>query len=323
MAVAVAVAVASPSRRRSVATTTVAPRQHGEGRSINEITRGLEFPEGPIAMNDGSVLVVEIEGGNLTRVTPDGARTVVGACGGGPNGAAIGPDGHAYVCNDGGLGFTTIDGIRQPFELAADNTGGSIQRVELATGVVETVYTHCGDTPILSGNDIVFDTNGGFYFNDTVAGTVYYARPDGSSIHVAASGLEIPNGLGLSPDQSRIYASETYSGRIVFWDVLDVGTLSDSFVELYSTEGRHHWDGLAIDSEGNVCAANLQESGITVVSPDGRVTGQVTVPEHDPFVTNICFGGPDLRTAYITSSGLGRLYATEWHCPGLRLNYDG
>jgi gluconolactonase len=165
------------------------------------------------------------------------------------------------VCNDGGLGFTTIDGIRQPFELAADNKGGSIQRVDLATGAVETVYTHCGDTPILSGNDIVFDTDGGFYFNDTVAGVVYYGQPDGSSIHVAATGVQIPNGLGLSPDQTRLYASETYTGRIVFWDVTGVGTLSDSFVELYSTEGRHDWDGLAIDSEGNVCAADLQESG--------------------------------------------------------------
>jgi gluconolactonase len=273
-------------------------------------------------MGDGSVLVVEIEGGNLTRVSPDGTRTVVGQCGGGPNGAAIGPDGHAYVCNDGGLGFTTIDGIRQPFELAADNKGGSIQRVDLATGAVEAVYTHCGDAPILSGNDIVFDTEGGFYFNDTVAGVVYYGQPDGSSIHVAATGVQIPNGLGLSPDQTRLYASETYTGRIVFWDVTGVGTLSDSLVELYSTEGRHHWDGLAIDIEGNVCAADLQESGVTIISSEGRVVGKVTVPDHDPFVTNICFGGPDMRTAFFTSSGLGRLYRTEWHCPGLKLNYN-
>ena len=289
---------------------------------MDEVTRGLQFPEGPIAMDDGSVLVVEIEGGTLTRVAPDGAHTVAGQCGGGPNGAAVGPDGHVYVCNDGGLGFTTVDGIRQPFELAADNEGGSIQRVDLSTGDVETVYTHCGDTPILSGNDIVFDDGGGFYFNDTVAGVVYYARPDGSSIRVAATGVEIPNGLGLSPGGTRLYATETYTGRIVFWDVVGVGTLSDTPIELYSSEGRHHWDGLAIDSEGNVCAADLQESGITVVSPDGRVTGKVTVPEHDPFVTNICFGGADLRTAFITSSGLGRLYSTRWHCPGLRLNFN-
>ena len=52
------------------------------------------------------------------------------------------------------------------------------------------------------------------------------------------------------------------------------------------------------------------------------MVGKVTVPDHDPFVTNICFGGADMRTAFITSSGLGRLYRTEWHCPGLRLNYN-
>jgi gluconolactonase len=266
--------------------------------------------------------VVEIEGGNLTRVSPDGTVTVVGRCGGGPNGAAVGPDGHVYVSNDGGLSFKTVDDIRQPFDRGADYEGGSIQRVDLATGLVETVYTHCGDTPITSGNDIVFDAHGGFYFNDTGAGFVYYGLPDGSSIHLAASGLQLNNGLGLSPEGDRLYASETYTGRIVYWDVVGAGSLSDSFVELYSTEGRHSWDGLAIDSEGNVCAADLEESGITAISPEGQVVAKVTVPVHDPFVTNVCFGGPDHRTAFITSAGRGLLYSTEWRCPGLRLNYN-
>ena len=298
------------------------PGLQREGRAINEVTRGLEFPEGPIAMGDGSVLVVEIEGGNLTRVSPDGTRTVVGRCGGGPNGAAIGPDGHAYVCNDGGLGFTTIDGIRQPFELAADNKGGSIQRVDLTTGAVETVYTHCGDAPILSGNDIVFDTHGGFYFNDTVAGVVYYGQPDGSSIHVAATGVQIPNGLGLSPDQDA---------------ALRVGDLHRSHRLLGRDRGRH--------AVGLLCRALLGGGPPRLGRPGDRQRGQrvrgrpagvgdhrdlarrsrrgkVTVPEHDPFVTNVCFGGADMRTAFITSSGLGRLYSTEWHCPGLRLNYN-
>ncbi len=273
-------------------------------------------------MDDGSVLVVEIEGGSLVRVTPDGSVSVVSPCGGGPNGAAIGPDGAVYVSNDGGLAFKTVAGIRQPFDQAADYHGGSIQRIDLATGSLQTLYTHCGDTPITSGNDIVFDTHGGFYFNDTSAGLVYYGLADGSSIHLAAGDLQLNNGLGLSPDQGRLYASETYTGRIVYWDVVGVGALSDSFAVLYSTEGRHHWDGLAIDSEGNVCAADLQESGITAVSPEGRVVAKVTVPVHDPFVTNVCFGGPDMRTAFITSAGRGRLYATQWHCRGLRLNYN-
>src|SRR5207247_5661293 len=70
---------------------------------IREITSGLEFPEGPVAMNDGSVLVVEIKRGTLTRVRPDGSKEVVAETGGGPNGAAIGPDGMVYICNNGGI----------------------------------------------------------------------------------------------------------------------------------------------------------------------------------------------------------------------------
>jgi gluconolactonase len=289
---------------------------------VEEMGRGLRFPEGPIALSDGSVLAVEIEGGTLARVATDGTVHRVAECGGGPNGAAVGPDGHVYVCNDGGLAFHSVGDIREPYALAPGHTGGSIQRVDLATGGVETVYTHCGDTPILGGNDIVFDTDGGFYFNDTSGNAIYYARPDGSWIRPAATGVQTPNGLGLSPDQSRLYASETYTGRILWWEVLGPGELSDSPTLLFSAEGAHHWDGLAVDGEGNVCGADLQESGITAISPEGKVVAKVTVPVHDPYVTNICFGGPDLRTAYITSSGLGLLYATEWFCPGLRLNFN-
>jgi gluconolactonase len=101
---------------------------------MREVGRGLAFPEGPIALDDGSVLVVEIAAGNLTRVDPAGIVTVVAHCGGGPNGAALGPDGAVYVCNDGGLEFVTIDEIHQPIALATDNTwrkhptGGSRHR---------------------------------------------------------------------------------------------------------------------------------------------------------------------------------------------------
>ena len=65
------------------------------------IADGLQFPEGPVAMADGSVILVEIRRGTLTRVTPDGKRSTVAELGGGPNGTAIGPDGAAYICNNG------------------------------------------------------------------------------------------------------------------------------------------------------------------------------------------------------------------------------
>jgi gluconolactonase len=89
------------------------------------VASGLRFPEGPVAMPDGSVLVVEIERGTLSRISADGTVDVVAACGGGPNGAAVGPDGKVYVTNNGG--FAWVDGM--PTVAAEDYVGGSIERV--------------------------------------------------------------------------------------------------------------------------------------------------------------------------------------------------
>lgn len=287
---------------------------------MREITDGLRFPEGPIAMVDGSVLVVEIEGGTLTRVAPDGTRTVVAECGGGPNGAAVGPDGAVYVANDGGLVFTTEDGIRFPVALVDGHEGGCVQRVDIATGSCVDLYTHSGDQRLGSLNDVVFDAHGWFYVVDTGNGAIHHAHPDGSSMRIVADALEFPNGMGLSPDGQRLYASETYSGRVFAWTVEAPGDLRDRTL-LYTADG-HGWDGLAIDGAGNVCIANLQHSGISIISPEGALLAEVTVAKPDPFVTNVCFGGADGRTAFITSSGRGLLYEVEWPYPGLALHYS-
>ncbi|MGH7858221.1 MAG: SMP-30/gluconolactonase/LRE family protein, partial [Candidatus Binatia bacterium] len=128
---------------------------------IRPIASGLKFPEGPIAMKDGSVLLVEIQRGTLSRVTPNGKIEVVADCRGGPNGAAIGPDGKAYVCNNGGFEWHEIGGLNVPGEQPKDYIGGRIQRVDLATGAVEDLYTECDGHPLRGPNDIVFDRQGG------------------------------------------------------------------------------------------------------------------------------------------------------------------
>jgi gluconolactonase len=78
-------------------------------------------------------------------------------------------------------------------------------------------------------------------------------------------------------------------------------------------------DSLGVDGAGNVCVATLMNGGISVISPDG--SSVEFVPTQDPLTTNICFGGPDLKTAYITLSLTGRLVAMDWPRPGLRLHY--
>ena len=103
---------------------------------MHEIATGLQFPEGPIAMDDGSILLVEIARGTLSRVHPDGRVEVVADCGGGPNGAAIGPDGAVYLCNNGGFAWRRVEGMLLPGVQSDDYVGGSIQRVDLESGSV-------------------------------------------------------------------------------------------------------------------------------------------------------------------------------------------
>jgi gluconolactonase len=308
---------------------------------LRKIASGLRFPEGPIAMQDGSIVLVEIERGRLSRVTPDGTVTSVAETGGGPNGAAVGPDGRVYICNNGGFAWTEAGGILAPGGVPDDYVTGSIQAVDLATGAVETLYTESGNGKLNGPNDIVFDTTGGFWFTDlgktrareTDRGAVHYAKADGSSIEEKIFPLDHPNGIGLSPDGSRLYVAETMPGRVWAWDLDGPGQIGDPAgggtpfsphrgTLLYSFPGYQLLDSLAVDGDGNVCVATLLTGAISVISPAGELLDQVMLPEGDPFVTNVCFGGEDHRTAYITVSGKGELYATEWAYPGLQLAYE-
>jgi len=296
------------------------------------IATGLRFPEGPIAMPDGSVLVAEIEGGRLVRVSPKGELEVVAELGGGPNGAAIGPDGHCYVCNNGGFNWRTDAGFTRPTGAAADYQGGAIQRVDLASGAVETLYTHCDGIRLHGPNDIVFDAEGGFWFSDfgktfedrIVRGAVYYARTDGSFIRRAAHPVLTPNGVGLSPDGRTLYVSETETSRLWSYPVLGAGQLGQApwpspngGTLVHGLPGFQRFDSLAVEEGGNICVATLVRGGISVFSPAGELLEFHAAPEG--YCTNICFGGADRRTAFITLSGHGQLFAARWPRPGLAL----
>ena len=301
---------------------------------MRTIATGLQFPEGPIAMPDGSVLLVEIRRGTLSRVSPDGRITVVAECGGGPNGAAIGPDGACYVCNNGGFEWHDMSGIVVPGNQPADYIGGRIQRVDLATGKVTDLYTACDGRPLRGPNDLIFDRHGGFWFTDhgkmrerdRDRTGLFYARADGSLIREVVFPLESPNGVGLSPDGAKVYVAETFTGRVWSWDVVGPGELTTAMgfgpgggQLLCGLPGFQLFDSLAVEGAGNICVATLVNGGITVIAPHGEVLEHV--PTGDPLTTNICFGGPDLRTAYVTCSGTGKLMVLEWPRPGLRLAY--
>jgi gluconolactonase len=313
-------------------------RDESEGRmgALRELASGLEFPEGPVAMSDGSVIVTEIKGGRITRVSPDGSKSTVAEPGGGPNGLAVGPDGKLYCTNNGGaFSWADVEGLTIPGETPETWDGGRIERIDIDSGEVEVIYTECGGHGLRGPNDLVFDRDGGFWFTDhgihearrVDRGGVYYATADGSRIVEAVYGLDSPNGIGLSPDGSRLYVAETWSGRVWWWDVAGPGELTPApglvphgGTLLVGLPGLQLFDSLAVDGEGHVCVATIMTAGISAISPDGA---DVQVVETgDVLTTNIAFGGDDLRTAFITTSATGRLVATDWPRPGLELAYN-
>lgn len=305
---------------------------------VRELASGLQFPEGPVALSDGSVLVVEIARGTLTRIGADGSADVVAEPGGGPNGAAIGPDGKIYVTNNGGcFQWHEVAGFLLPGPVPRAWEGGRIERIDLDTGEVEVLYDGCDGRRLRAPNDLVFDVHGGFWFTDhgvrlerTSDRTgIFWAAADGSAIREVVFPLDAPNGIGLSPIGDRLYAAETHAGRVWWWDLIAAGEVAGGANVgaaaggqlLVGLPGLQMLDSLAVDGDGWVNVGTLGNGGITQISPDGATVEHL--PLDDPLVTNLCFGGDDLRTAYVTLSATGRLVALDWPRPGLALAHSG
>lgn len=300
------------------------------------IAEGLQFPEGPVALDDGSVLLVEIARQTLTRVGKDGSTQILASIPGGPNGAALGPDGRVYICNNGGFTWHVEAGTYRPLLQAEDYACGSIDVFDLATGKLERMYDRCGEFGLRGPNDLVFDGHGGFWFTDLGKrrardidlGAVYYAKADGSGVTEVIQGMFTPNGIGLSPDGATLYVAETATGRVWSWPVTAPGQVLKRAwpapyggVLLANLPGATRLDSLAVSASGQVCVAALDKCGVVEISPDGNRIRHHPAP--DLAVTNICFGGADMRTAFVTLSHHGRLAAMDWHEPGLRLHHAG
>jgi gluconolactonase len=294
------------------------------------IATGLEFPEGPVCDRDGTVYVVEIDGGRVRKILPDGTIAVFARPGGGPNGAARGPDGALYVTNNGG--FLWKNGL--PVGPAADYETGRIERID-AQGNVQRLYTSCDGKRLSAPNDLVFDAEGNFYFTDPVhrnpqirepmdqptkrRGSVYYATPDGKHIRRVATNLQHPNGIGLTPDGKTLLVAETFAGAICTFPIRSPGELGDRQPFGRLPQG-YHPDGFCVDEEGYVLVCGVLGGGIVVFDPDGK---QVDIlPVADKAVTNAAFGGPERKTLHITESGLGRVVTRPWPRRGLVLFPD-
>ncbi|MEM9360695.1 MAG: SMP-30/gluconolactonase/LRE family protein [Pseudomonadota bacterium] len=301
---------------------------------LTDVATGLRFPEGPVAMPDGTVIVVEIAAGRITRIAVDGTKSVITEQVGGPNGLAIGPAGRLYVCNNGGMPFVEKNGSIFP-GLAVDGApSGWIEAIDLTTGHTEVLYQDCNGQPLLGPNDLVFDAHGGFWFTDhgktrlssRDRGGVYYAKADGSSIARVIAPMDGPNGIGLSPEGDRLYVAETPTGRLWAFDIDAPGTIKKmkgpapwEHGELIANPpGYCLFDSLAIDGAGNICVATIP-GGLTIIAPDGANIERIELPDLIP--TNICFSSHKPNLAYLTLSASGRLVSMPWPRAGAKLNY--
>lgn len=277
--------------------------------SLEIVARDLEYPEGPVAESDGSVLLVEIEGKRLTRVHPDGRVEKVADIPGGPNGLARGPDGALYVANNGGFVWKKIPvpATKQELSLGVlepkDYAGGRVERLDPDTGVLETLYTEARVRHDLAGfgprtptpgswsppfklrgpDDLVFDDTGHFWMTDfgksrerdrDVTG-LYYGAADGSSIIQKAYPLDSPNGVALSPDGSRLYVALTWWRTIVWYELDGPGSIVPNPATL---DGSHvlaadlpPLDSMALDEMGNLYVASLIPKGNSPVT-HGAIT---------------------------------------------------
>src|SRR3954471_3946971 len=286
---------------------------------IELVAEGLEFPEGPVAMADGSVLVAEIKGRRITRIAPDGSKEVLVETGGGPNGLAVGPAGAPGIAGNGGaFSWHEQMGLTIPGPTPPGHEGGSIRRFDFASGRLETVYESCDGRRLLGPNDLVFDKAGGLWFTDHGCstadgrrfGALCYAAADGSRISRQRDGLFAPNGVGLSPGERCVYVADTYLQRLWAFDLAGPGELAAPPLPapgrvVANLPGYQLLDSLAVEAGGSVCVATIGNGGITIVTAAGAT---LHVAVQDPVVTNICFGGEDMRDAWIPASGTGRLY---------------
>ena len=286
-------------------------------RMLEVVAEGLAFPEGPVIMADGSIIVVEIAGGRVTRCW-GGRKESVCEIGGGPNGAAIGPDGALYICNNGGMDAVRLQSASGP------GAEGRIERIDLATGKFERVYDSCEGIALQGPNDLVFDADGRMWFTDLgkhhdgirTASGLFSCLADGSSISAIDRHAVSYNGVGLSPDGNTVYVADTHQARLYRYDRKPEAQRA---TWIATAPGAVSFDSLAVTAAGGICVATLLTGGITTVTPAGETAFR---PFDDRYVTNIAFGGEDMQEAWITFSSGGLLMKTRWDEPGLKLHFN-
>jgi gluconolactonase len=279
----------------------------------------LDRPEGPVALPDGSVALVEGGRGCVTRIGPDGRSRRTIAVTGEPNGLAVDADGTFWV---------------------ADTRPPALIRLE-PDGRFERVLTAFGDEPFVYPNDLCFGPDGLLYLTESgvtdddlapggsfrpdwrtveLDGRVYRIDPLSLEIEQVAGGIRYANGLAFGPDGA-LYVAETLSGAILRYAPQDgafgPATVFGNVRDPAKPDVFRGPDGMAFDADGNLYVAVYGQGDVTVLDPQGEVLRRIDTPGKQ--TTNVCFGLGDSEQLYVTDYEYGRLERFDVGVGGLPL----
>ena len=283
----------------------------------NIIATGLRRPEGPAFDDEGNLYIVQERAGQVTRIDPDGSVSVFAAVGGAPSGLAFGPDRNLYLCNAGGKALKP-----------------RIERITM-DGQVETLITEIDGEPLSGPNDLAFDPDGNFYFTDPkypAAGpqAVFSEPAPGAgvgfsdingNVRMLDLGLRFPNGISVTEDR-QLLVCETQTSKVHGYPLSAPGQLGPRRIFGDLGEGAAP-DGMCLDEDGYALVCGVLSGQIHVFPPGGGLQVD-SIDFGRRYVTNLCFGGPNFSTLYVTlnEERYGQVLTVEWERRGMVLFPD-
>ena len=271
-----------------------------------EIATTVAFTEGPVVDRDGNVYFTELVFQRIMKLTPQGVLTVFRENSNNANGMLIDPQGRLVACEGA---ESARMGVVQKFK-------PQVTRTDLKTGRIEVLADNYQGKPFAGPNDVTIDSKGRLYFTDLTGGAVYRLDGPGQIARILATpDIQRPNGIQISPDDSTLYLIEANQAKdgarmIRAYDLRPDGTVANMRVHYNFYPGRSG-DGMSIDSEGNLYVSAgmgqlrgssetlATKTGVYVISPKGALLKFMPIAED--FITNNAFGGPDMKTLYVTA----------------------
>ena len=288
-----------------------------------EVATSLAMTEGPTVDREGNVYFTEIMSQRIMRFGTDGVLSIYRDGSNAANGLLIDPQGRLIACE----GSTSATAQRNGLTVRGTPR---VTRTDLATGQMEILAETYNGAPLVGPNDVTIDGRGRLYFTDFGGAAVYRIDAPGTLTRIlAAPDIQRPNGIQIAPDDTTLYLVEANGAEggarmIRAYDLLPDGTVRNMRVHYDFSPGRGA-DGLSVDTQGNLYASAgmhrtrstaetlATQTGVYVISPRGTLLRFVPVPED--YITNNAFGGPDMKTLYVTAGKT--LYRLRTEIPGL------